>query len=211
VSAANVTSVSCWLLRESVRPNWLVPVKFPVPFDGRDAGVAAGRLRDQARNVHRVKRDIRADRGVHGGSKLALVFDAGLRNARGEIDERLLLGEGSQAVGGRFESGQLLIGVKDVELGFVGHERTGVVAFGRRPRIAEAVHFARCADLELADIADQKFPIIGEVFDCFDRRAVGHDGDQIGRGHLLLQEQNGAILRAQSDPREPWTKSRRRG
>ncbi len=94
-------------------------------------GVAQRRLRHQAARVDGPERHAGADGGVDGGVQLRLVVDAVQPQAAGEVDQRFLLVELAQHLGGGLERGQLAVGVEDVELAVVLAEgRAGVGGAG---------------------------------------------------------------------------------
>ena len=81
-----------------------------------------GGVGEQTARVERINRDVRAIRGVGGGAKLRAIFFAGLRDASGEFDERFSAGDSAENVGEAFDGGEFLVGIEDVEFGFVGRE-----------------------------------------------------------------------------------------
>ena len=71
------------------------------------AGGAAGRVGHQAARIDGINGDVGLDGGVDGGFELRLVVDAGLADAAGDIDQRLLFGQGGQLLDGVFDGGEL--------------------------------------------------------------------------------------------------------
>ena len=86
-----------------------------------------------------------------------------LADAAGEVHQRLLLGEGPEHLGGRFERRQLAVGVEDVELGVVGGERgvgVGVAIVGGGAGHGQVAAFA---DGQVLDGLGQRVAIVGEI------------------------------------------------
>ena len=96
--------------------------KHGISVGGIRGGVAAGRRREQTARIKRINRDVRAIRGVSGGAQLRAIFFAGLSDASGEFDERFSAGNSAEDVGEAFNCGEFLVGIEDVEFGFVGRE-----------------------------------------------------------------------------------------
>ena len=124
-----VASVSWESWKLALRLACLVPVIMPVPRGEACEASPPGGSGHQAARVHRINRDVGANGGVRGGFDLRLIFDAGLADAARKINQRFLFGEHAQLAGRIFERAQLAVGVKDIELGFVGGEASAVVAF----------------------------------------------------------------------------------
>ena len=158
--------------------------------------IAAGDQGYQAASVDGIKRDVRAHGGIDRSFDLRLILDAGFSDPAREIDHGFLFGKDAQLAGGVFESGQLAVGVEDVEFGFVGGETAAVVALiaGCGGEIGQ---IGALANGQFAEGGDQGFAIVGPLLDDFDGRRVGHDFDQVGRGHLGLKEFDGGFLGSQ--------------
>src|SRR5271163_2472894 len=86
---------------------------------GALAGVAEGRLRDEAAGVDGPEGDAGTDGVVDGGVELGLVVDAVEGEAAGEVDEDLFLAEAAEHLGGGLKGGELAVGVEEVELAAV--------------------------------------------------------------------------------------------
>ena len=77
----------------------------------------------QAARVDGIDGDVGAIGGVGGGAQLRAVLFAGLRDAAGEFDHRFASGNHAEHVGQAFDGFELLVGIEDVEFGFVGGVR----------------------------------------------------------------------------------------
>ena len=125
----------------------------------------------QAARIHGVKRDVGADGGVDGGFDLRVVLDAGLRDAAGEVDQRLFLGQRRQHADGGFQAGQLAVRIEDVEFGFVGDEcGPGVFAAVGVSGVGLDGEFAGLADVKALDHLGQAVAVAGEILDHVDAR-----------------------------------------
>ena len=142
----------------------------PVPFGDAVVASPPAKTRLEPARVDGIKRNVGADRGVHGGTQLRLVLDTGFADAARDVDERLLLGIDGQLLGGIFERGELAVGVKNVELGFVGGELAAVVGV-IGARLTRGGKLAGIADAELADIGEKLIAIVREVLDDLQRGA----------------------------------------
>ena len=158
----------------------------------RVAGRALGRvaersLRDQAARVDRPERNTGFDRGVNGGVKLGLVVDAVEAESAGKVDERFLLVQLAEHFRRGLQSGELAVGVEDVELAVVLAEGgAGIGAAGVVDCLSDP--WPSPTIMRLQD-AEQLVAIGGEVLQDVDRAAlVAQDGDEIGGCHLGAEE-----------------------
>ena len=123
--------------------------------------VAQRRLGHQAARIDRPERDAGADGRVDGGVQLRLVVHAVQPQAAGEVDQRFLLVELAQHLGGGLQRGQLAVGIEDVELAVVLAEGgAGVGGAGVVDGVVEALVFA---DDHGFDDAQQPVAIVGEI------------------------------------------------
>jgi hypothetical protein len=124
-------------------------------------------------------------------AQLRLVVHAVEPQAAGEIDQRLLLGQRPQHRRRRLQRRQLAVGVQDAELGIVlaeGGADVGVVG--------DAVAVLVVAEDQRLDDLAEDAAIAGEVLlDADGAAAEGHDREQIGRLHLLVDEGVGGGIR----------------
>ena len=159
-------------------------------------GVAQRRRGHQAARVDGEEGHVVADGGVDGGAQLRLVVDAGLADAAGEIDQRLLFGERAQHARRGFQRGQLAVGIEDVEFGVVGGVRRAGVFLVIGAGGAVDREIAAFADGQALDDLGQGVAIVGEILQHFQVAREGHDGHQVGRRHLRLEEFLGGGLGA---------------
>ena len=112
--------------------------------------------------------------------QLRLVVDAVQPQAAGEVDQRLLLVQLAQHLGGGLQRGELAVRVEDVELAVVLAEgRAGIGAAGIVDGFSVALAFA---DDQRFENAEQPVAIGGEVLQHIDRcRPIAQDGDQVRR------------------------------
>ena len=85
-------------------------------------GIAARRRGEQSARIDRIDRNVGAICGVGGGAQLRAIFFAGLRDAAGEFDQRFSAGDSAENVGEAFDGCEFLVGIEDVEFGFIGRE-----------------------------------------------------------------------------------------
>ena len=151
VSAARVASVSCELLIEARCAFSAQPLKMPAPREAPLLAPPPGGSPIRPRASIGIDRDIRLHGGIDGGFQLRLVLDAGLADAAGNVDQRLLLGQRGQLAHRLFDRGQLAVGIEDVELGLIGDEgRAGILAVVVAG-IGVRGHVARLADRQVLD------------------------------------------------------------
>ena len=62
-----------------------------------------------------------------------------------------------------FDGGQLLIGIEDIEFGFIGHEGSAGILAVIVAGIGRAGHFSHVADGEIFDDIDQLIAVGGEI------------------------------------------------
>ena len=120
-----------------------------------------------------------------------------LGTARREVDQRLLLGQRRQHPHRRFQPGQLAVRVEDVELGFVSDERgPGIFSAVGIAGIGLDRQFAGLADVEALDHLRQPVAVRGEVLRHLHGCAERHDRHQVRGSHLLAEELQSGLLRA---------------
>ena len=117
---------------------------------------------------------------------MGVVVEAVLGNAAGEIDHGLFLIERAKHFHGGFERGQLPVGIEDVEFGIVLYE--GGAGVGGAVVASGLVEALAGADAEVLDVFGEKVAIVGEILNHVDVAGEGHEGHQVGRGHLILEE-----------------------
>ena len=152
---------------------------------------------------------VRLDRRVDRGLQLRLVVDAGLADAAGKVDQRFLLGKRRQHARRLLDRGQLLVGVEDVELGLVGHERAPVSSpFSSPVSARSAISLISPMGRPLID-PGQHVAIVGEIGHHLDRAGVEQDRHHVVLGDASVQVLQRGFLRAQLLG-DPSRRSRRR-
>ena len=163
----------------------------------RQLRAAAGDNRFQSARVHRINRNIGFDGDVDGGAQLRLVFVAGIAiHAAAEVEHGFFLVDVPERPGQRGDCLQTAVGVEDVVLGVVfgvGLSLVGL-AFGRAGR--PLFHPLALDALHAAHRLPKQVMIGGEVLVHLHRAAEAHDGDQIRRRHLLVDEVQSALAGA---------------
>ena len=149
----------------------------------------------------RIDGDVGAIGGVGGGAQLRAIFFAGLRDASGEFDDRFPAGNYAEDVGEAFDGCELLVGVEDVEFGFVGREGGAsillhVVFAVLRGGVERVGKIGGAIGGELGDGFFEERAIVREVREDRELRAKSDDGDEVGLGHLLLDEFFGGVVGA---------------
>src|SRR5260370_3715236 len=95
------------------------------------SSVAQWSLSDQSARINGPKRNTGPDGCVDGGVQLRLIVNAVQAQPAGEIDESLFLAKRAQHFCCGLQSGQLTVGVEDVEFGIILAEgRAGVSGAG---------------------------------------------------------------------------------
>ncbi len=153
---------------------------------GRPPGrVAERRGRDETSRVDGKNRHVRAQRRIRRRPQLRLVVGAVQPQTAGEVDQRLLIRQAAEHRHRRLQRRQLTIRIQDVELGIVLPERRADVG----GRVGNAVAVLVVAEHHPGDHVAQLLPVVGEILLHAHRAAFeAHDGQKIGRLHLLLDE-----------------------
>ena len=161
------------------------------------ARAAAGRVGHQAAGVDGVEGHVGFGCGRDRSFQLRLVVDAGLTEAAGEVNERLLFRESRQHPRGLLKPLQFAVGVKDVELGLVRYEGGAGVLVVVTGVVGEIRHFRHFADGKSFDDAGELIAIAGEVGQNGHPAGIEQHRHDIVLGDLGREIVHGGFLRAQ--------------
>ena len=143
--------------------------------------------RNQSARIHRPKRNPGPNRRVDGRVQLRNIVHAVQPQSAGEINERFLFAHLLQHPGRGLQSGELPVGVEDVELAVVLPERcAGVGAAGVIDGIGRPLTFAHNQRFKNAQ---QPVAVGREILQHVHRSAVeSQNRNQVGGGHLLAHK-----------------------
>ena len=156
--------------------------------------IAEWRGRHQPACVHRIERNVAADRGIDGGAQLRLVVDSAHAHAAGEVHQRFLFRQAAEHLHGGFQRRQLAIRIENIELAVVlGERRTGI---GFAVVAGVAVGHAHVSHVQMLDHFEKTVAIVREVLQDRQICLIRHNGHQVGCGDLRCQEFRRRLLRA---------------